>query len=223
MGFFLRAGSAKREQQLVARPSCVYKKLRRGRLGLFLSERPGARSGSGSLPPAFLRLQEAGRGRLIGSFPQGRERETGAAACRRPSCVYKKPGRGRLGLSLSERPGARSGSGSLPPPFLRLQKAGARAAWAVPFQETRGAKRERQLAARPSWVYKKRGAGGLLEVFLRAGSAKWERQLAAGACERMRECVVRFTKLKNKNMGSIPNRKCKNIFLPVFFMKKETI
>ena len=76
---------------------------------------------------------------------------------------------------------------------------------------------------RPSCVYKKLGAGGLLEVFLRAGSAKRERQLAARACERMRECVVRFTKLKNKNMGSIPNRKCKNVFLPVFFMKKETI
>ena len=141
------------------RPSCVCKKLRRGRHGLSPSKRPGARSGR--------------------------------AACRRPSCVCKKLRRGRLGLFLSERPGARSGSGSLPPPFLRLQKAGARAAWAVPFQETR--------------------------------SAKWERQLAAGACERMRECVVRFTKLKNKNMGSIPNRKCKNVFLPVFFMKKETI
>ena len=32
---------------------------------------------------------------------------------------------------------------------------------------------------RPSCVYKKLGAGGLLEVFLRAGSAKRERQLAA--------------------------------------------
>ena len=176
------------------------------------------------MPPPFLRLQKAGAraawsvpfqetrsakwerqlaaallastksrdaGGLGCPFPRDQGREAGAAACRRPSCVCKKLGRGRLGLSLSKRPGARSGSGSLPPPFLRLQKAGARAAWAVPFRETR--------------------------------SAKWERQLAAGACERMRECVVRFTKLKNKNMGSIPNRKCQNVFLPVFFMKKETI
>ena len=160
---------------------------------------------------------------MVCPFPRDQGREVGAAACHRPSCVCKKLRRGRHGLSPSKRPGARSGSGSLPPPFLRLQKAGARAAWSVPFQETRGAKWERQLAARPSCVYKKLGAGGLLEVFLRAGSAKWERQLAAGACERMRECVVRFTKLKNKNMGSIHNRKCQNVFLPVFFMKKETI
>ena len=152
----------------------------------------GREVGAAACRPPFLRLQKArGAGGLGCPFPRDQEREVGAAACRRPSCVCKKLGRGRIGLSLFKRPGARSGSGSLPPPFLRLQKAGARAAWAVPFQETRGAKRERQLAAR--------------------------------ACERMRECVVRFTKLKNKNMGSIHNRKCKNVFLPVFFMKKETI
>ena len=164
----------------------------RGRLGLSLSKRPGARNGSGSLPPALLASTKSpGRGRLGLSLSKRPGARSGSGSLPPAFLRLQEAGRGRLGLSLSERPGARSGSGSLPPLFLRLQKAGARAAWAVPFRETRG--------------------------------AKWERQLAARACERMRECVVRFTKLKNKNMGSIHNRKCKNVFLPVFFMKKETI
>ena len=192
MGFFLRAGSAKREQQLVARPSCVYKKPgARAAWAVPFQETRSAKRERQLAAALLASTKSRDAGSLGCPFPRDQGREAGAAACRRPSCVCKKLGRGRLGLSLSKRPGARSGSGSLPPPFLRLQKAGARAAWAVPFRETR--------------------------------SAKWERQLAAGACERMRECVVRFTKLKNKNMGSIPNRKCQNVFLPVFFMKKETI
>ncbi len=119
-------------------------------------------------------------------LPRDQGREAGAAACRRSSCVCKKPGRGRLGLFLSERPGARSGSGSLPPPFLRLQKAGAWAAWAVPFQETRAAKWERQLAATLLASTKSRGAGGLGSPFPRDQG----REVGAAACRRP-SCVYK--------------------------------
>ena len=137
---------------------------------------------------------------MVCPFPRDQGREAGAAACRRPSCVCKKLGRGRLGLSLSERPGARSGSGSLPPPFLRLQKAGARAAWAVPFRETRGAKRERQLAAALLASAKSRGAGGLVCPFPRDQG----REAGAAACRRP-SCVCK--KLRRGRLGLSPSKR----------------
>ena len=157
-------------------------------------------------------------------FPRDQEREAGAAACRRPSCVCKKLGRGRLGLSLSERPGARNGSGSLPPALLASTKSPGRGRLGLSFSKRPGARSGSGSLPPPFLRLQKAEARAAWAVpFQETRGAKWERQLAARACERMRECVVRFTKLKNKNMGSIHNRKCKNVFLPVFFMKKETI
>ena len=111
------------------------------------------------------------------SFPRDQGREAGAAACRRPSCVCERQGAGGL-LEVFLRPERETGGGSLPPPFLRLQKAGARAAWAVPFRETRGAKRERQLAAALLASAKSWGAGGLGCPFPRDQG----REAGAAAC-----------------------------------------